>query len=47
MALDFGLGDLPEAEQATLFELLRRVRLGAGDVADRVVSRDPGPSAEG
>ena len=32
-SLDFGLGDLPEAEQETLFELLRRVRLGAGDVA--------------
>jgi DNA-binding MarR family transcriptional regulator len=32
-ALGFGLGDLPEAEQDELFELLRRVRLGAGDVA--------------
>ena len=32
-ALDFGLGDLPEAELETLFEILRRVRLGAGDVA--------------
>jgi DNA-binding MarR family transcriptional regulator len=32
-ALDFGLGDLPEAERAALFDLLRRVRLGAGDVA--------------
>jgi DNA-binding MarR family transcriptional regulator len=33
-ALDFGLGDLPEAERSALFDLLRRVRLGAGDVAD-------------
>jgi DNA-binding MarR family transcriptional regulator len=32
--LDFGMGDLPEAERGTLYELLRRVRLGAGDVAD-------------
>jgi DNA-binding MarR family transcriptional regulator len=32
-ALDFGLGDLPEAEREALFDLLRRVRLGAGDVA--------------
>src|SRR4051812_11676592 len=32
--LDFGLGDLPEAELETLFEILRRVRLGAGDVAE-------------
>ena len=32
--LDFGMGDLPEAERAELFELLKRVRLGAGDVAD-------------
>lgn len=32
--LEFGLGDLPEAEQQLLFEILRRVRLGAGDVAD-------------
>ena len=31
--LDFGLGDLPEAERSELFDLLRRVRLGAGDVA--------------
>jgi DNA-binding MarR family transcriptional regulator len=31
--LDFGLGDLPEAERASLFGILRRVRLGAGDVA--------------
>ena len=32
--LDFGMGDLPEAERDELFELLRRVRLGAGDVAE-------------
>jgi DNA-binding MarR family transcriptional regulator len=31
--LDFGMGDLPEAERDTLFEVLKRVRLGAGDVA--------------
>jgi len=32
-AQDFGLADLPDAELDTLFELLKRVRLGAGDVA--------------
>jgi DNA-binding MarR family transcriptional regulator len=31
-ALDFGLGDLPEAERESLFDILKRVRLGAGDV---------------
>src|SRR3954462_1176425 len=31
--LDFGLGDLPDAELETLFDVLKRVRLGAGDVA--------------
>lgn len=31
--LDFGMADLPEAERETLYELLKRVRLGAGDVA--------------
>ncbi len=30
--LDFGLADLPGDERATLFDILRRVRLGAGDV---------------
>ncbi len=30
--LDFGLADLPEAELESLYEILRRVRLGAGDV---------------
>jgi hypothetical protein len=28
------MGDLPEAEREELFDLLRRVRLGAGDVAE-------------
>jgi DNA-binding MarR family transcriptional regulator len=32
--LDFGMADLPEAERETLFEVLRRIRLGAGDVED-------------
>ena len=32
--LDFGLSELPEDERATLFDILKRVRLGAGDVAD-------------
>jgi DNA-binding MarR family transcriptional regulator len=32
-ALDFGLADLPEAELDMLFDVLTRVRLGAGDVA--------------
>ncbi|RBY86389.1 MarR family winged helix-turn-helix transcriptional regulator [Blastococcus sp. TF02A-30] len=32
--LEFGLGDLPEADQHLLFDVLKRVRLGAGDVAD-------------
>jgi DNA-binding MarR family transcriptional regulator len=32
--LDFGMGDLPEVEREALFGILRRVRLGAGDVAD-------------
>jgi DNA-binding MarR family transcriptional regulator len=31
--LDFGLTDVSEDERADLFEILRRVRLGAGDVA--------------
>ena len=31
--LDFGLADLREGELETLFDVLRRVRLGAGDVA--------------
>jgi DNA-binding MarR family transcriptional regulator len=33
-SLDFGLEDLPDAELETLFDILKRVRLGAGDVAD-------------
>lgn len=32
--LDFGMGDLPEDERQLLFEILRRVRLGAGDVGE-------------
>jgi DNA-binding MarR family transcriptional regulator len=32
--LDFGLSELPDDERSTLFDILRRVRLGAGDVAD-------------
>jgi DNA-binding MarR family transcriptional regulator len=32
--LDFGLTDVPEDERTDLFEILRRVRLGAGDVAE-------------
>jgi DNA-binding MarR family transcriptional regulator len=32
--LDFGLGDLPDAELDSLFDILKRVRLGAGDVAE-------------
>jgi DNA-binding MarR family transcriptional regulator len=32
-ALDFGLGDLSEPDRADLFDVLKRVRLGAGDVA--------------
>jgi DNA-binding MarR family transcriptional regulator len=31
--LDFGLGDVPADELEVLFTVLRRVRLGAGDVA--------------
>src|SRR5215217_3319894 len=34
-AFDFGLADLPEEERGTLFDVLRRVRLGAGDVEGR------------
>jgi DNA-binding MarR family transcriptional regulator len=30
--LDFGMADVPEAERETLFTVLKRVRLGAGDV---------------
>ncbi len=35
--LEFGLGDLPEAELDTLFDVLKRVRIGAGDVAGAAV----------
>jgi DNA-binding MarR family transcriptional regulator len=33
--LDFGLADLSEADREQLFDVLRRVRLGAGDVDGR------------
>jgi DNA-binding MarR family transcriptional regulator len=36
-ALDFGLGDLSEDERESLFQTLRRVRLGAGDVETTAV----------
>ena len=39
-ALEFGLGDLPEDERESLFETLRRVRLGAGDVESAAVVID-------
>jgi DNA-binding MarR family transcriptional regulator len=32
--LDFGLADVPDDERAALFDILRKVRLGAGDVAE-------------
>jgi DNA-binding MarR family transcriptional regulator len=32
--MDFGLADVSPGELTTLFDILRRVRLGAGDVAD-------------
>jgi DNA-binding MarR family transcriptional regulator len=32
-SLDFGLGDLSEGDRAELFDVLKRVRIGAGDVA--------------
>ena len=35
--LEFGLGDLPEDDRAQLFDILKRVRLGAGDVAGAVL----------
>ena len=42
--LDFGLADLTEAELDMLFAILKRVRLGAGDVAaaDPVAAVDAG-----
>ena len=39
---DFGLGTLSEGDLDTLFELLRRVRLSAGDVADADSTAGPG-----
>jgi DNA-binding MarR family transcriptional regulator len=35
--LDFGLDDLSEADRADLFDVLKRVRIGAGDVAGAAV----------
>ena len=32
--LDFGLGDVTEDDRTVLFDILRKIRLGAGDVAD-------------
>jgi DNA-binding MarR family transcriptional regulator len=40
--LDFGMADLGEAEREELFGLLKRVRLGAGDVADPEAVVDSG-----
>ena len=44
--LDFGMADLPEAERETLYELLRRVRLGAGDVAGAELAADTPQSGD-
>jgi DNA-binding MarR family transcriptional regulator len=35
--LEFGLGDLSEDDRASLFDILKRVRIGAGDVAGAAV----------
>ena len=43
-ALDFGLTDLPDSELDDLFAILKRVRLGAGDVAGM---RPVGSSVDG
>ena len=40
--LDFGLSELADDERSTLFDILRRVRLGAGDVADTPSAVDGG-----
>jgi DNA-binding MarR family transcriptional regulator len=46
--LDFGMADLPDAERAELFDLLKRVRLGAGDVADAApVESGPARTVDG
>ena len=39
--LEFGLGELPADELDSLFEILRRVRLGAGDVAGDAAGVSP------
>ncbi|MGY1710943.1 MarR family winged helix-turn-helix transcriptional regulator [Geodermatophilus sp. SYSU D00758] len=44
--LDFGLGDLAENELDTLFGILRRVRLAAGDVADAAPPAGATPRAD-
>ena len=36
--LDFGLADVSEKDRASLFDVLKRVRLGVGDVADTSLS---------
>lgn len=38
--LDFGLADVPEDERGALFDTLRRVRLGAGDVDEKAAPTD-------
>jgi DNA-binding MarR family transcriptional regulator len=38
-AFDFGLGDLTEDDRAALFDILRRIRLGAGDVDGGIARR--------
>lgn len=45
--LDFGLGDLRDGDLDTLFDVLRRVRLGAGDVAGEEPVADPGDDGLG
>ena len=37
--LDFGMADLPEAEREELFTVLKRLRVGAGDVAGQEADR--------
>jgi DNA-binding MarR family transcriptional regulator len=37
--MDFGLADVPPGELTTLFDILRRIRLGAGDVAEEIPPR--------
>ncbi len=45
--MDFALQDVPPDELSTLFDILRRVRLGAGDVAGSAVTGEgPEPSID-